>query len=155
MISIDTEVIKQLAAVVKSATEELESASQLLNQITVHNDWGCKERVTINSYIMYNRKKMQELMEASRGFTTVVGSIAEDFVKTESGIAQLFGGVESILKRVISIPVSTSITTPTFTGVIDSFTFEPMHTGGMYRLPFADGMAIVDFQNLLDGMENR
>lgn len=104
MILLDTDQLKQLASAAASATEELESASRLLEQITTHADWGCKERETINDYISGNRKKMLVLLEDSRSFTGIIGQIAEQFVTEENSIIHLFDHLEDILGNILSIP---------------------------------------------------
>lgn len=107
MINIDTDILKQLSSAAKSANEELESASQILNQITTHRDWGCRERVTINAAIEENRKRMRALKEASNSFTAALSQVSEEFVQTESGIGEMFERVEELLGKIISIPAQT------------------------------------------------
>lgn len=120
MISVDTDVLKQLAQASQNANQELEAASQLLNQVTAHNDWGCKERVTINNYIQNSRTKMQALMESSRSFSSVMTQVMEEFVKTESGISDMFETVESWISKIISItvPAGGVSTTPSITDIL-------------------------------------
>lgn len=159
MILIDTEVIKQLSAAAQSATAELESASQILSQITTHNDWGCKERETINAYIINNRKKMQDLMESSKNFTGALGQIAEEFVNTENSISDMFAGVENILRPILSIPVATTCKTPDIRiGESIAGGSGPINTGnwgGTYN-PWTDGvMRTVNFQEILKGIESK
>ena len=106
MISVDTDVLRRLAAASQNATQELEAASYMLNQVTVHNDWGCRERVTINAYIQSNRKKMQSLMEASRSFSNVMEQVMDEFVQTERCISDMFETVESMIGSIVAIPVA-------------------------------------------------
>ncbi|MCI5700942.1 MAG: hypothetical protein MR308_11290 [Lachnospiraceae bacterium] len=167
MIVLDTELLKQLAAAAKSATEELQAASELLNQITTHDDWGCKERVAINSYITGNRKKMRSLMENSRSFTGAIAEVAEKFVAEENGIISMFDRVENLLGSFLSIPVGTIVKTPEFPRIADILD-QNKQTGVENGLPGADAIKpvvssadwhgdrdtidVVIFNSILEGM---
>lgn len=104
MIYIDTDTLKQLSHAAKSATEELINAENLLRQVTAHWDWGCEEKVQINNYIETNRNSIIKLRSDAASFTKVIEEITEEFVESESGIANLFGSVDNVLSRIISIP---------------------------------------------------
>lgn len=114
MIQIDTEVLKQLAATAKSATNELESASQILNQITSHNDWGCKERHAINDAIQKIRKNMMVLRDSSEGFTSTIVQIAEEFAEVERKIPDMFEGLEGLLAKILTVTNPLILGTPDF-----------------------------------------
>ena len=63
MISIDTDMLRQLAAAAKEANEAIENATLRLTAITEHRDWGCKEKNTINEYTVNNKKKIRILQD--------------------------------------------------------------------------------------------
>lgn len=105
MISIDTELLKQMARASQTALTELQEAEQIINSITVHNDWGCKERVQINANIQKNRTVMKQLRDAGVNYTGVLTQIAGDFVTEEKGISDLFHSMEEIIGHFLSLRV--------------------------------------------------
>lgn len=145
MIQIDTEVLKQLSAAAKSATGELENAAQILNQITVHNDWGCKERYSINEAILKIKKNMATVRESSGGFTNIITLVADEFTTEEKKIAEMFEGLETLLGKFISIVAPVSITTPP---IIDSIT-ELFENG---ESDWTNSIDITNFQEVLESI---
>ena len=104
MIYIDTDTLKQLSHAARAATQELESAENLLRQVTSHWDWGCEEKVRINEYIDSNRSSIIKLRGDAANFTKAVEEVTNEFVQSETGISNLFGGVDGVLSRILSVP---------------------------------------------------
>ena len=104
MISIDTDVMKQLVHTTASVNEAIDVAVDALNKITVHNDWGCKEKNSINNYTTSNKNKIKNLQENSRAFLNVLSGVSADFETTENNIKDLFQGVEGLLSKIFSVP---------------------------------------------------
>lgn len=102
MISIDTEIMRQLASACSAANDSIDEAVDILNRVTSHNDWGCKERDSINEYTNQNKAKIRALQEKSRGFLSVLTSVSHDFENAESSISDMFSSLESVLGDVIS-----------------------------------------------------
>lgn len=78
MISIDTDMLRQLAAAAKEANEAIENATLRLTAITEHRDWGCKEKNTINEYTVNNKKKIRILQDNSSSFLSVLNDVVND-----------------------------------------------------------------------------
>lgn len=138
MIQIDTDVLKELAVTAKSAANELESATQLLNQITTHNDWGCKERVVINEAIQKIKNNMKVLRESSDGFMNAAIHIAEEFVQTERKIPEMFEGLEALIGEILNVGSPLIFGTPGFgqqsgseqmSEILEDALSSPSHTG--------------------------
>lgn len=99
----DTEDLKTAVRTLRSANERIDTAASVLNSITEHYDWKCKERDKINSFISENRTKGQNLQGRINKFLQVADSAADDMVQEEGGISRLFSSVENALSRVLSI----------------------------------------------------
>ena len=97
MISIDTDMLRQLAAAAKEANEAIENATLRLTAITEHRDWGCKEKNTINEYTVNNKKKIRILQDNSSSFLSALNDVVNDFEKTEKNVCNNTGGIDSII----------------------------------------------------------
>ena len=64
-LSIDPENLKSVAQNAQRVNADIDSAMQLLNQISAHNDWNCKERKQLNEYTVQNKNKIRILKENS------------------------------------------------------------------------------------------
>lgn len=163
MIVIDTDVLKGLSEAARSAEAQLAEAAQLLNQITEHHDWGCKERVVINEKISRIRSQIGKLFQDSQSFTSVLGQISDEFVSEENSISQMFEGVESLIGNILSVPVETG----SFSGIIPDWegSLDDMSDGSgeaagfplveqLKKGPFSQMIQVADFNSLLEGREN-
>lgn len=97
MISIDTDMLRQLAAAAKEANEAIENATLRLTAITEHRDWGCKEKNTINEYTVSNKKKIRILQDNSSSFLSALNDVVNDFENTEKNVCNNTGGIDSII----------------------------------------------------------
>ena len=91
MISIDTDMLRQLAAAAKEANEAIENATLRLTAITEHRDWGCKEKNTINEYTVNNKKKIRILQDNSSSFLSALNDVVNDFENTEKNVCRQCG----------------------------------------------------------------
>lgn len=103
LISIDPENLKSVAQKAQNVNADIEVAMQLLNQISTHNDWNCKERKQINEYTSQNKNKIRILKENSDDFLNAVQQAAQDFQNTEKNLSTIFESVEETIKSVLSI----------------------------------------------------
>lgn len=141
MILIDTDIMRQLVRAAASANESINVAVDALNSITTHNDWGCKEKYSINEYTTNNKNKVRIIQENSRRFLSVITDVSTDFENTEENISNMFSSVESILANVIGItPIATVI----------NGTNTRTHTGDMYKQPYNGQFAQLVQQVLKD-----
>lgn len=141
MISVDTDLLIQLAQTAQTASSQLENAACILNQITTHENWGCWERETINDSIRTVRSSMEELQYFSQNYTTKVALVAQQFVETESGISGLFEGIEALLGQVLSIPVPELDQSPDI--------IEEMSLGDDRNYP-----EVLNFSEIMSGIES-
>lgn len=103
MINIDTDHLQDLMAVLQSASDNIDSAAEKLLSITTHNEWGCKERVAINDYILENRNMIKVLQDQCSSFCSTAKIATEEFIETEKSIAELFPGIEGKLGAILSV----------------------------------------------------
>ena len=139
MIQIDTDVLKQLSVNAKSATDELITAGQILNQITTHNDWGCRERYTINEQILTIRKNMLRIGEYSNSFTNIITQVTDDFLIEEKKVAEMFEELESMIAGILSIVSPIATVTPDFSDIfIDTKVNEKIKKAAIQVIGFED-----------------
>ena len=103
MIYIDTDHLQTLVLNLETANRQIDEATNLLLQITTHENWGCAERVQINEYILENRKMIQNLQSKATAFHNIVKQVTDEFVETEDSIGNMFGQLESMLAQFMSI----------------------------------------------------
>ena len=103
MISIDTDMLRQLAAAAKEANEAIENATLRLTAITEHRDWGCKEKNTINEYTVGNKKKIRILQDNSSSFLSALNDVVNDFENTEKNVCNNSGGIDSVIAKIMDI----------------------------------------------------
>lgn len=115
MISIDTTVMRDLVAVTKSANEAISNATDLLDRISTHNDWACKEKNAINDYTITNRKQIHTIQEDFAAFLNAISAATAEIEDSENSIADMFSSVESLLANILSI-APTIISGPAHTG---------------------------------------
>lgn len=102
MISIDTETLRELVRAASAANDAVNDAVDALNRITIHSDWGCKEKNRINEYTVANMNRIRRLQENSASFLSVLSDVASDFEVEENSISDMFSSIEAILGRTIS-----------------------------------------------------
>lgn len=107
MININTENLRDICDTAQNASDEVNDALSILEQITIHNDWGCREREEINARIQKCRTKVRRLQEDITGFNYSINVSTRQFENTENKIPDLFESVENILGAVLAIPVNT------------------------------------------------
>ncbi|MEE3450689.1 MAG: hypothetical protein VZR27_08330 [Acutalibacteraceae bacterium] len=103
IISINTEVLASVAALARSINEEICRISEIMQRVTIHDDWNCKERDTINDRITNNRLAQVKLQEMSDSFAGSVTSIADQFLEAERSLPNRFQHIDSIIGSSISV----------------------------------------------------
>ena len=68
MISIDTSIMRNLVIASTNANNAITDAMEVLNRISTHNDWACKEKDAINEYTNTNKNRIRQLQENSSSF---------------------------------------------------------------------------------------
>lgn len=105
MISIDTAIMRNLVTAASTANNAITDAVEVLNRISAHNDWACKEKDAINDYTNTNKNRIRQLQENAGSFLNAINGAATEFEEAETSISDMFSSVESILSNVLSISV--------------------------------------------------
>lgn len=104
MLSIDTTLLKQLVNAVQTSNNTIHEATELLNQVVVHNDWGCSERNQINEFTLQNKNMVKELQEENDNFLRVMNEVLDEFERVEAELPNMFDSVDRVIGEIISIP---------------------------------------------------
>lgn len=104
-INLDTERLQDMMNLLQDANDSIDSAANKLLSVTAHNGWACKERYTINDYILENRNLVKALQSDCSRFCAAAKAAADDFVETEGSISQMFSSVEGALAQILANPV--------------------------------------------------
>lgn len=105
----DVTAVAQMTAACQTANNELQKARNLLQEIKSHNDWGCKEKNTINDLVGEARNMIGRLCENQAAFLQAVKTAEGELTDAEKSVSKLFDGVESLLARILSIPVKETV----------------------------------------------
>lgn len=108
MISIDTAIMRNLVTATSTANNAITDAMEVLNRISTHNDWACKEKDAINEYTNTNKNRIRQLQENSAAFLNAITGAVAEFEQTETSISDMFSSVESMLANILSITVATA-----------------------------------------------
>lgn len=155
MISIDTDALVQAAQAARSAAAQLQTASELLNRITTHDDWGCRERLIINEYIQSSRNMLNHLEFSAMSFTDIITQVAQGFVEAECGISDMFEGVESLLGNILSISAGVENASPDIysgTELKKVITDETYPDRNCFHVP--NDISVTKFSDILNGIES-
>lgn len=112
MIEMDAALLKQLAGEARGANEAIGEAAALLNQIELHDNWGCIERYQINDFTIHNKNKVRRLQDAGRSFYAAIDAAGGNFEELERQFPSMFHSVDGLLGTVLVIPVRTSVSAP-------------------------------------------
>lgn len=105
----DIAVMAQLVAACESANVEIVKAEQLVQQVRSHSDWTCKEKSVIDELMQDCKTLVQRMREDQSSFLRVLKEIEGELNDTENSVSNLFSGVESILGKVLAIPVAQTV----------------------------------------------
>jgi len=109
MISIDTDVLKQLASVAELSNQNMIAALQKINAITDHGDWNCKERKTINQRMLSNKALAQKLTVSTEEFTSNLNNMVARFDDFKTDAPKAFANLESLLAKKMSIKTPSAV----------------------------------------------
>ena len=108
MISIDTSIMRNLVTASTTANNAITDAMEVLNRISNHNDWACKEKDAINDYTNTNKNRIRQLQENSSSFLIAITGATTEFEETETSISDMFSSVESMISNILSITAATT-----------------------------------------------
>lgn len=101
--NIDTSVLRSSVSVAEQTNEALTEAASLLNAITVHEDWICKEREQIKKMTLSNKEKAQKIQNQSQSFYSAIKSVSGKFDEAERDCCNRINQVDDIISKVVSV----------------------------------------------------
>lgn len=124
IISIDTELLNQMAALALSANAEIEEGSTRLNMVVEHNDWNCKERDQINDNIMHIKSAQAKLSQSITDYSNAMNRIAATFSEAENALPNEFQHIDVMIGSALSLTGSSNgggaITSAAVSSIADS-----------------------------------
>lgn len=136
ILNIDTSILRSSVSVAQQANEAISEAASLLNAITVHEDWICRERDRIKEMTLANKQKAQQIQERSSSFYSAIQTASERFDSTEQDSCRRINGVDDIIGRISTVVPKIS---------------ENVHGGS----GSGSGINIVDIQGMADMMTGK
>ena len=136
ILNIDTSILRSSVSVAQQANEAISEAASLLNAITVHEDWICRERDRIKEMTLANKQKAQQIQERSSSIYSAIQTASERFDSTEQDSCRRINGVDDIIGRISTVVPKIS---------------ENVHGGS----GSGSGINIVDIQGMADMMTGK
>lgn len=103
LISVDIELMNELADLANAVCEELTEANACFTSVTTHDDWNCSERDTINDIIIHCKQFAEELREGSQSFSASIRKASDTFNEFEHRNPQALQEVHSAIERTLSV----------------------------------------------------
>ena len=124
IISIDTEILNQIAALTIEANTEIEDGSSRLNKVVEHDDWNCKERDQINDNILYIKSAQAKLSQSIIEYSNAMNRIAVAFSEAENALPNEFQHIDVMIGSALSLTGSSNgggtITSAAVSSIADS-----------------------------------
>ena len=86
LLHIDTAVLRSAVSVAEQTNSSISDAASLLNQITVHEDWICKERDQIKQMTLANKQTAQDIENRAENFYKAIQNASQKFDEKEQEI---------------------------------------------------------------------
>lgn len=102
LIKLDTEIMYEMAAAAKTASQYVEESSAMAYKVVPHNDWNCQERDYINDGIMIIRKQQAQIAEKFADFSNALSQVATAFLAAEASLPNLFNEVDACVGEILS-----------------------------------------------------
>lgn len=103
VLNIDTSILRSSVSVAEQANTAITEASNLLNSITVHDDWVCRERDKIKEMTLSNRQNAQQIQERSSSFYSAIKTASEKFDTTEQDNCRRINGVDDSIGKITTV----------------------------------------------------
>lgn len=103
VLNIDTSILRSSVSVAEQANTAITEASNLLNSITVHDDWVCRERDRIKEMTLSNRQNAQQIQERSSSFSSAIKTASEKFDTTEQDSCRRINGVDDSIGKITTV----------------------------------------------------
>lgn len=103
VLNIDTSILRSSVSVAEQANTAITEGSNLLNSITVHDDWVCRERDKIKEMTLSNRQNAQQIQERSSSFYSAIKTASEKFDTTEQDSCRRINGVDDSIGKITTV----------------------------------------------------
>lgn len=103
VLNIDTSILRSSVSVAEQANTAITEASNLLNSITVHDDWVCRERDKIKEMTLSNGQNAQQIQERSSSFYSAIKTASEKFDTTEQDSCRRINGVDDSIGKITTV----------------------------------------------------
>ena len=104
MISIDSDIMRNISGNAAAAVQEVSSGTEKLLSITTHDDWNCYERDLINEKTLAIRKKITDLKSTTERYLDIINRTADRFDSADLNITKSFQEVQKRLGNALSVP---------------------------------------------------
>lgn len=103
VLNIDTSILRSSVNVAEQANTAITEASNLLNSITVHDDWVCRERDKIKEMTLSNRQNAHQIQERSSSFYSAIKTASEKFDTTEQDSCRRINGLDDSIGKITTV----------------------------------------------------
>lgn len=103
VLNIDTSILRSSVSVAEQANTAITEASNLLNSITVHDDWVCRERDKIKEMTLSNRQNAHQIQERSSSFYSAIKTASEKFDTTEQDSCRRINGLDDSIGKITTV----------------------------------------------------
>lgn len=103
VLNIDTSILRNSVSVAEQANTAITEASNLLNSITVHDDWVCRERDKIKEMTLSNRQNAHQIQERSSSFYSAIKTASEKFDTTEQDSCRRINGLDDSIGKITTV----------------------------------------------------
>ena len=97
LLHIDTAVLRSAVSVAEQTNSSISDAASLLNQITVHEDWICKERDQIKQMTLANKQTAQDIENRAENFYKAIQNASQKFDEKAQEINTRTNGVINVV----------------------------------------------------------
>lgn len=105
ILDIDTDILRQSVATAKRTNDAITEAMNLLNQVVIHNDWKCQERVRINDHTVENRTLAQTIQGWSSNFYNAIEQTSQLFDESEQEAIRETNSLDEVIGRIAKVDV--------------------------------------------------
>lgn len=115
ILDIDTEILREGVRTAKQTNDAITEACEKLNQVVIHNDWHCQERVQINENTVMNRETAREIQENSAAFYNAIEQSSAQFDEVEQQNIGMVNKVDGLLAQIVSVVPGITASAPAIT----------------------------------------
>lgn len=155
-IIVDTELMEKLASEAQIANDGVTEALDLLNRVSLHYDWECKEKKAINEYTVNNKNKINKLHEKTDSYLRAVADSATEYAKAEFDICNSFNDLDIAIGKGVagigSLIEKNKYICPIFIDLMETIKSDINFGSSISNFQAAsigEGIRLADFKNIL------